>query len=225
MNVVIGEILPLALGIAVSPIPIIAAILMLLSPRAKGTSVGFLLGWVVGIVVAVTVFTLLAAVLPESDDDASNPTAGWIKIGLGVLLLLMAVKQWRGRPTGDHEPELPGWMKAIDTMTAAKGAGLGFLLSAVNPKNLLMAAGAGVIIGGTAAGLETGEEAVAIAVFTVIAAASVAVPVIGYLVASAKMAGPLESMRHWLVRENAVVMAVLLLVIGVAMVGKGIGSF
>ena len=225
MNVVIGEILPLALGIAISPIPIIAAILMLLSPRAKGTSVGFLLGWVVGIVVAVTVFTLLAAVLPESDDDASNPTAGWIKIGLGVLLLLMAVKQWRGRPTGDHEPELPGWMKAIDTMTAAKGAGLGFLLSAVNPKNLLMAAGAGVIIGGTAAGLETGEEAVAIAVFTVIAAASVAVPVIGYLVASAKMAGPLESMRHWLVRENAVVMAVLLLVIGVAMVGKGIGSF
>jgi threonine/homoserine/homoserine lactone efflux protein len=225
MNVVIGEILPLALGIAVSPIPIIAAILMLLSPRARGTSVGFLVGWVVGIVVAVTVFTLLAAVLPESDDDASNPTAGWIKIGLGVLLLLMAAKQWRGRPTGDHEPELPGWMKAIDTMTAAKGAGLGFLLSAVNPKNLLMAAGAGVIIGGTTASLETGDEVVAIAVFTVIAAASVAVPVIGYLLASAKMAGPLESMHQWLVKENAVVMAVLLLVIGVAMVGKGVGSF
>jgi threonine/homoserine/homoserine lactone efflux protein len=225
MNVVIGEILPLALGIAVSPIPIIAAILMLLSPRAKGTGLGFLLGWVVGIVVAVTVFTLLAAVLPENDDDASNPTAGWIKIGLGVLLLLMAVKQWRGRPTGDHEPELPGWMKAIDTMTAAKGAGLGFLLSAVNPKNLLMAAGAGVIIGGTAASLETSEEVVAITVFTVIAAASVAVPVIGYLVASEKMSGPLESMHQWLVKENAVVMAVLLLVIGVAMVGKGIGSF
>jgi threonine/homoserine/homoserine lactone efflux protein len=225
MNVVIGEILPLALGIAVSPIPIIAAILMLLSPQAKGTSVGFLLGWVAGIVVAVTVFTLLASVLPENDDDASNPTAGWIKIGLGVLLLLMAVKQWRGRPTGDQQPELPGWMKAIDTMTAAKGTGLGFLLSAVNPKNLLMAAGAGVIIGGTAAGLDTGEEAVAIAVFTVIAAASVAVPVVGYLVASERMSGPLESMHQWLVKENAVVMAVLLLVIGVAMVGKGIASF
>ena len=108
MNVVIGEILPLALGIAVSPIPIIAAILMLLSPRAKGTSVGFLLGWVVGIVVAVTVFTLLAAELPASDDDASNPTAGWIKIGLGVLLLLMAVKQWRGGPPGVGGPERPG---------------------------------------------------------------------------------------------------------------------
>jgi threonine/homoserine/homoserine lactone efflux protein len=225
LNLVIGEILPLALGVAISPIPVIAAILMLLSPRAKGTSVGFLLGWVVGIVVAVTVFTLLASVLPEKDAGASNPTAGWIKIGLGVLLLLMAVKQWRGRPPRDADPQLPTWMKAIDTMTAVKGAGLGFLLSALNPKNLIMAAGAGLIIGGTDAGLETRSQVLAIAIFTVIAAASVAVPVIAYLVASDRMGGPLESMHQWLVKENATVMAVLLLVIGVTMVGKGLGSF
>ena len=224
MNGVIGEILPLALGITISPMPIIAAILMLLSPKAKGTSVGFLLGWVVGIVVAISVFTLLASVLPEKDADASSPTAGWIKIGLGVLLLLMAVKQWRDRPTGNTEPALPKWTKAIDTMTAAKGAGLGFLLSALNPKNLIMAAGAGVIIGGTEASLDPGSQVVSIAIFTVIAAASVAVPVLAYLAASDKMAGPLESMHQWLVKENAVVMGVLLLVIGVAMLGKGLGS-
>jgi hypothetical protein len=176
-------------------------------------------------VVAVTVFTLLASMLPEKDADASNPAAAWIKIGLGVLLLLMAIKQWRGRPTRAVEPALPTWMKAIDTLTAAKGAGLGFLLSALNPKNLIMAAGAGVIIGGTAASLETGAEVLSIAIFTVIAAASVAGPVIAYLVASDKMAGPLESMHQWLINENAAVLAVLLLVIGVAMVGKGLGSF
>jgi hypothetical protein len=54
---VIGEILPLAVGIAISPIPIIVAILMLLSPRAKGTSVGFLLGWLAGIVIAIVLST------------------------------------------------------------------------------------------------------------------------------------------------------------------------
>ena len=225
MNEVVGEILPLALGVAISPIPVIAAILMLLSPKAKGTSVGFLLGWVVGIVVAVTTVTLLASALPEKDAAASNPTAGWIKIGLGVLLLLMAVKQWRGRPTGDVVPALPTWMRAIDTMTAVKGAGLGFVLSAVNPKNLIMAAGAGVIIGGAEAGLETSAQVVSIAIFTLVAAATVAVPVIAYLVASDRMAGPLESMHQWLVKENATVMAVLLLVIGVAMIGKGLASF
>ena len=84
MGSVIGDILPLALGIAISPIPIIAAILMLLSPKAKGTSVGFLLGWILGIVVAVVLFTLLASVITPSDPDASKPIAGTIKILLGL---------------------------------------------------------------------------------------------------------------------------------------------
>ena len=66
MGAVIGEILPLAVGIAISPIPIIAVILMLLSPRAKGASVGFMIGWVVGIIVAVVMFTLLSSVIPQS---------------------------------------------------------------------------------------------------------------------------------------------------------------
>lgn len=223
MNGVIGDILPLALGIAISPIPIIAAILMLLSPKAKGTSVGFLLGWVAGIVVAVVLFTLLASVIPQNDSDASKPVAGVIKLVLGVLLLLLALRQWRSRPKAGEEPALPKWMSAIDTMNAGKGAGLGFLLSAVNPKNLLMAVAAGTTIGSAA--LSGGEQAVAIAVFVVIAACSVAIPVIAYLVASKRMAGPLESLRKWLVHNNATVMAVLLLVIGVVVIGKGIGSF
>jgi threonine/homoserine/homoserine lactone efflux protein len=220
---VIGDILPLAVGIAISPIPIIAAILMLLSPKAKGTSVGFLLGWVIGIVVAVVVFTLLASVLPEQDPDAAKPVSGVIKIVLGVLLLLLAIRQWRSRPKPGEEPPLPKWMSAIDDMNAGRGFGLGFLLSAVNPKNLIMAAGAGITIG--TGGLTVGEDVIAILVFTLIAASSVAVPVIAYLVASARMAGPLESLRTWLVHNNATVMAVLLLVIGVVVIGKGIGSF
>ncbi|MFB6611059.1 GAP family protein [Agromyces sp. NPDC056379] len=223
MGEVIGGILPLALGIAISPIPIIAAILMLLSPKAKGTSVGFLIGWVLGIVVAVVVFTLLASIIPEQDPDASKPIAGVIKLLLGAGLLFLALKQWRGRPKDGEAAALPKWMSAIDSMTTVRGAVLGFLLSAVNPKNLLMAAGAGVLIG--TAGLNGGEITLVIVVFVVIAASSVAVPVIAYLVASEKMAAPLESLRGWLVQNNATVMAVLLLVIGVVMIGKGIGSF
>lgn len=223
MGEVIGGILPLALGIAISPIPIIAAILMLLSPKAKGTSVGFLIGWVLGIVVAVVVFTLLASIIPEQDPDASKPIAGVIKLLLGAGLLFLALKQWRGRPKDGEAAALPKWMSAIDSMTTVRGAVLGFLLSAVNPKNLLMAAGAGVLIG--TAGLNGGEITLVVAIFVVIAACSVAVPVIAYLVASEKMAAPLESLRGWLVQNNATVMAVLLLVIGVVMIGKGIGSF
>lgn len=223
MTAVIGDILPLALGVAISPIPIIAAILMLLSPKAKGTSVGFLVGWVLGIIVAVTVFSLLSSIIPEQDPDASKPVSGVIKLVLGGLLLLLAARQWRSRPKAGEEPALPKWMAAIDEMNAGRGLLLGFVLSAVNPKNLLLGAAAGVSIG--TGGLTVGEATIVIAVFTLIAASSVAIPVIAYLVASARMAGPLEALRGWLVHNNATVMAVLLLVIGVAVIGKGLGSF
>lgn len=223
MGAAIGEILPLALGVAISPIPIIAAILMLLSPRARVTSVGFLLGWVLGIVVAVTVFTLLSSILPEQDSDASNPAQGTIQLILGALLLLLAVGQWRKRPRRGVEPAMPKWMQAIDKMTFPVAFGLGFVLSAVNPKNLLMGAGAGVDIG--SAGLAVGEIVLVIAVFTVIAASTVLVPVVGYLVAASKLRDPLDALRGWLEKENAVIMAVLLLVIGVSLIGKGIAGF
>jgi hypothetical protein len=222
MGPAIGDILPLAIGIAISPIPIIAAILMLLSPKARGTSVGFLIGWVLGIVVAVVVFTLLSSIIPQ-DSGGSKPIAGVIKILLGLGLLFLAFRQWRGRPAAGVEPAMPKWMSAIDTMTAARGLVLGFLLSALNPKNLLMGVAAGVAVG--SGGLTVGESAVVIVVYTIIASITVAGPVIAYLVASTRMVGPLESLRGWLLHNNAIVMAVLLLVIGVVLIGKGIGSF
>jgi threonine/homoserine/homoserine lactone efflux protein len=223
MGAVLGEVLPLALGVLISPIPIIATILMLLAPQARAASVGFMVGWLAGIAVALVVFVALSAVIPEQDDDTSKPIAGTVKIVLGLLMLLIALKQWRGRPHDGEEPALPGWMAAIDTMTAAKALALGFALSALNPKNLLMTASAGVLIG--TADLSGGQVAVVVGVFTVIAGASVMVPVIGYLVAQDRMVGPLQSLRVWLVHNNATVMSVLLLVIGVTMIGKGISSF
>ncbi|MGZ8804918.1 MAG: GAP family protein [Microbacterium sp.] len=223
MSSVIGAILPLAIGIAISPIPIIAAILMLLSPKAKGTSVGFMLGWVIGILVSVTVFTLLSTVVPSGDGSDSSPIRGIVQILLGVALVFLALRQWRSRPKPGEEAVLPKWMSAIDSMTAGKAFGLGFLLAAVNPKNLLMGASAGVTIGSS--GLDTASIAMVIVVFTLIAAASVLIPVIAYLIASKRMAGPLETLRTWLVHNNATIMAVLLLVIGFVVIGKGIGSF
>ncbi|GAA1845302.1 GAP family protein [Agromyces salentinus] len=223
MNGAIGGILPLALGVAISPIPIIAAILMLLSPKARVTSVGFLLGWLIGIIVAVGVFTALASVLPESDPDASKPIKGAIQLLLGAALLFLAVGQWRKRPREGVEPALPKWMQAIDKLSFFGAFGLAFLLSALNPKNLIMAAGAGAEIGD--AQLDTGELVLVIAIYVLIAASTVAIPVIAYLIASERLRGPLDALRVWLGQENAIIMAVLLLVIGVSMIGKGIGSF
>ena len=223
MGPVIGEVFPYALGIAISPVPIIAIILLLMSSRARTTSVGFLFGWLVGIIVAIIVFTALSSIIPPADPNASNPIGGVIKLLLGALLVFLAVREWLGRPKDGEEAKLPKWMAAIDSLTAARAFVLGFALAAVNPKNLLLAIGGGYAIG--SAGLSIGSIVVVILIWVVLAGSTVLIPVLAFLIAGERAKGPLTRMRVWLVSNNATIMAILLLVIGVALIGKGIGSF
>jgi threonine/homoserine/homoserine lactone efflux protein len=223
MGTVLGDLLPLAVGVAVSPVPIMAVILMLLAPRAGAASVGFAIGWILGIV-AVTVVTLLLTSGTDVGGDDAGPSTGasWLKLLLGLALLGVGVKQWRGRPKPGQDVALPKWMAAIDHVTPVKALGLGVALSAVNPKNLLMTVSAGVTI--TDGALDTGQQVAAVAVFTALAASTVVLPVLAYVVAKDRMRRPLEDLRVWLQANNATVMSVLILVIGVTQIGKGLGG-
>lgn len=217
MNGVIGDILPLAVAIAISPVAIVAAILMLFSAHAGTTSLGLLIGWVVGIVAAVTVFTVLAGSVGAS----RSPTGvSWVKVGLGAVLMSAGLRQWhrRNQHTGP-----PKWMATIDRMGFVQALGLGLALAAINPKNLLMAVAAGLAIG--AAGLSVPDTVIVVAIYTVIAASTVAVPVVAYAVARDRMRAPLDGAKSWLQDNNAAVIAVLFLVIGAVLIGKGIGGF
>ncbi|GLZ78079.1 membrane protein [Actinorhabdospora filicis] len=222
MGETIGELLPLAIGVAISPVPIIAVILMLFAPRATGTSLGFLLGWIAGIIAATALFVWLAGITDLGSGTGPSAAVSWIKLALGALLLLLALRRWRARPAPGTEAALPTWMAAIDEFTPAKALGLGFALSAINPKNLAMCAAAGVTIGGAA--LPGGQQVTTAAIFTILAACTVAVPVIAYALASSAMRAPLDRLKAWLQGNNATVMATLLLVLGVVLVGKGLGG-
>jgi Sap-like sulfolipid-1-addressing protein len=223
MGTAIGELLPLAVAIAISVTTIITTVLMLLSPKAKSRTVGLLVGCVVGVGGAVAFFTLLADMLPTQDSGGSSPEASVIRMVVGVLLVVLALRQWRGRParSGDRA-ELPKWMARVDSIMPGSALVLGLLLSAVVPKNLLLALSAGLIVGES--GFSNGRAAVVIVVFTAIATSTVAVPVVAHLVAPARMRGPFERLREWLVENNVAIMVVLLLVIGVVMIGNSIAS-
>jgi threonine/homoserine/homoserine lactone efflux protein len=223
MGALIGSLLPLAVGVAISPVPIIAVILMLLSKRAGSTSVGFLIGWLLGIVLATVIFWLISRAADLSNDDGEpSTTQAWIQLVLGVLLLLLGVMQWRKRPKAGEVATMPKWMASIEDFTFVKALGLAFLLSAVNPKNLMMFVGAGVALG-TATG-STGTAIVALLVFTLLAGSTVLVPVVGYLSAKDRVKPWLEDLRVWLTANNAAVMSVLLVVLGVSQLGKGLGG-
>ena len=222
MGTAIGELLPLAVAIAISVTTIITTVLMLLTPKARSKTVGLLVGCVVGVGGAVALFTLLADMLPTQDSGGSSLEASVIRMVVGVLLVVLALRQWRGRPASGDRAELPKWMAGVDSIMPGKALVLGLLLSAVVPKNLLLALSAGLIVGEAA--FSNGRAALVIVVFTAIATSTVAVPVVAHLVAPARMRGPFERIREWLVENNVAIMVVLLLVIGVVMIGNSIAS-
>ncbi|MGM7699085.1 GAP family protein [Microbacterium sp. A84] len=222
MGAIIGEMLPFAVGIAISPVPIIVVILTLLSPRARSSSLGFLLGWVVGTVAVIVALTALASILPTHQHHARNSWEGAIKLVLGGLLIWLAVKQWRKRPHGDEKPELPAWMQKIDTFGFGDGLKFGLILSAANPKNVILGASVGVDLG--AADLSLEGLMLAMAVFVLMASSTVIIPVVAYLIASDRMHTPLAALHTWLTRENHTIMAVLLFILGANALGNGIGA-
>jgi threonine/homoserine/homoserine lactone efflux protein len=222
MGQAIGQTLPFAVGVAISPVPIIGVVLMLATPRARANGPAFLLGWVGGLAILGTIVLLLSSGASASSQGSPATWVGILKLVLGALLLLVALRQWRGRPQGDTAPELPKWMRAIDEFQAPKALGMGALLAAVNPKNGLMTIGACAAIAQT--GIDAGEQAVALAVFIVIATVGVAAPVMLFFALGDRSAKLLGELKEWMASENATIMAILMLVIGVKLIGDGISA-
>ena len=215
----IGDLLPSAVGVAISPIPIIAIVLMLATPRARSNGLAFSLGWIVGLAGVMAVVLL---VVKTASSDTADTGVDWVTLGLGILFLGMARRQWSKRPKKGEHPEMPSWMDAVDHFTFPKSLGLGLALSAANPKNLaLTLAGAGAI---ATAGMSGGDEVIAAVVFVVIASLTVVGLVLFYLVAPHAASKPLESIKEFMADNNAVIMAVILLLLGVKLLGSGLGG-
>ena len=107
MGNAIGDILPLALGVAISPIPIIAVILMLLSPKARENGPAFLVGWVAGLAVVSIVVTVLSGNAGLGSGGGGSAMGSLIKVVLGLLLVGLSVRDFRNRPRSGEQPPLP----------------------------------------------------------------------------------------------------------------------
>jgi threonine/homoserine/homoserine lactone efflux protein len=214
----IGQALPLAIGVAISPLPIVAVVLMLVTPRGRSNGCAFVLGWVVGLAIVGAVALLAASGAGASDEGEPATWVGLLKLALGLLALMLAVRQLRAR--GGAEPETPKWMRALDRVTPLKAAGMGALLSGANPKNLLLAVAGATTI--AQAGIEAGEQALAYGVFVLVATLGVALPVALALALGERSRRVLDDLEDWLTTNNAVIMGVLMGVIGVKLIGDAI---
>ena len=221
MDEMLGQILPTAVGIAISPLPIVAVVLMLVTTRGRVNGPAFLLGWVIGLA---SVGAVLFAVARDVDLSSRGiEPSRWVSgttLIVGILLLFVALRQWRRRPRKMDAVETPRWMEALDQFSPVKAATAGVGLSALNPKNLLLAvAGAATIAQVDIAG---GRRLAAYVVFVMIATIGVGAPVVIYFGMGDRSRPLLDRLKNSMARRNAVIMAALFLIIGVRLISDGI---
>jgi threonine/homoserine/homoserine lactone efflux protein len=193
MGAVIADILPLSIGVAISVMGIVAVILMLFTQHARSTSLGFLIGWILGVSVVTIVVVFLSGSIQQATGTSESTMYGIVHLLLGILLIYAAFRNRKKRPAPGEEAPAPKWMNSIDTFTAGKALGLAVLLSAVNPKNLALLVAAGVAIG--SAGLDTTQLIIALVIFIVLACCSIAAPVIVFWVMGDKATPMLNSWK------------------------------
>jgi threonine/homoserine/homoserine lactone efflux protein len=213
-----SSLLPSAVGVALSPIPIVAVILMLGTARARITGPMFAIGWIVGLT-AVSVVVLVVFGGADDPNSTSADTTNWLQVGLGLLFFGMALRQWRKRPKHGEHAEMPKWMQSIDRFTGVRALVLGVGLSAINPKNLALTLAASSAI--AQAGMSTGDDVIAVAIFVIISSVTVVGAVLLYLLGGDRAAKPLASMQEFMAQHNSVIMMVILLVLGAKLIGNG----
>lgn len=215
----IGGLLPSAIAVALSPIPIVGVVLVLGTPRARVSGSAFALGWILGLAALSTIVVVL---LGSGVDHDTESGIEWFKVAVGIAFLVMAARQWRKRPREGEVAEMPKWMDSIAALTAPRVAALGAGLSGANPKNLALTLAAAASI--SEAGLERGETAIAVAVYVALGSVTVAGAVLLYLVSPRRAAGPLQAVGRFMSANSAVIMMVVLLLLGAKLLGDGLGG-
>ena len=215
---VIADLLPLAVVVMISPVNIIAAILLLFSPRPLPAAGAYLLGFMAGLAVVLVALDLVAEKVDWSD-TGPEWFGAVLRIVLGVGLLVVAIGKFRIARRAEV-PELPAWMNGVTELAPRRALTTGFLIGAGNPKNVAMAIAAAVVIG--TAALPTGQIVVVVLGYVVLASLGVAAPLVVAVVAGERSTAILTEARAWLERHSATVLGVMYLVFAVVLVTKGV---
>ncbi|WP_227980114.1 GAP family protein [Nocardia spumae] len=223
MVTVIGRTLPFATAIALSPLPVIVAVLLLVSDRARTNSVGYLAGRViafVGVVVLVALIIGGTSAARRTSRHGHSTTVSIVHICLGGVLILIATWLMYRRGRGGPESQTARLLRRVDGITPVRAFGLGVALVVIDVGSLVPGAMGGLDIG--EARLSTGSAIGAGAVFVGIALASCIIPIVAYLVTGSRLDGRLAAAKTWLIANDRTVAMVLLFVLGAMMIGRGI---
>lgn len=206
---VLARIMPIAVGVIISPVPLIAAILIVSSRRGAVNGAAFALGWFVGVLVIVLVLSLLGV------GGGETPVFfHWINLFLGLLLWWLARREYHNR----EKKELPAWLKAVDDFKPHNAAFFGLLATLANPKNVPLGAAAGVILAN--ADLSAAQTLIACAVFAAVSSLGMVLATV--LRFTRAGAAALSRLKDWLVDESPGITIALMLVVGTLLIDNSV---
>ena len=218
------DVVPIAFGLAmVNPLPIMAVILLLFSPRAGAVVPSFLVGWLAGLLIVggLLLFVVPAERLVGTEREPSA-LASIVRVILGLGLLWLALRKWQTRPKAGETPKLPGWVTSLESANPLSALGIGAALAGLNPKNLVFSISAAVAIAEWQ--LANAENAALLAIFALIGSIGVLVPAVWRAAAGESAGATLQEWRAWLSRNYNVLMGVVFVIFGVTVLSKGISG-
>jgi threonine/homoserine/homoserine lactone efflux protein len=213
---VVIELLLAAVGIAINPPAVIAAILLVASSKRK--ALAFAGGWLLGLLVVGGIVMAVGETAEKQGDPAVVMLV--IKVVVGVALLWLAAVKWRKHRSASGDKELPGWMSKLSEISAPRAFIAAAAYASLNPKTIAFnAAGVLAILD---APFRVEAEWTALVVFALVASLSVTAPVIFAVLAPRRSAGALAFAERWLGENSSAVAAAVLLVLGLMVLYGGV---
>ena len=206
------DLLLIGLGITLEPFPLTAFILILSAEKGTRKGLAFILGWLACLVVVIAAVILVTGGNPPKPNTAPSTAALAFKLALGILLILLAARQWRrmGRP---RKP--PTWMARLDRVSLWAAAGLAAFLQPW----ALVAAGATTV---TQAKLSTPGDYLTLMLFCVLATSSFLYLELYAAFAPGAASARLDRLRTGLDAHQDQVIIVISLLLGFWLAGKSI---
>jgi hypothetical protein len=204
----------IGLVVTLEPVPLTAMILLLATEGGLMKGLGYVLGWLLTLVLIVAVVVLVTGGNPLI--PSSNPSTGVLalKLGIGVVLVAIAYRRWGS--WGASEPKgQPRWMRGIDRVNPLSAAGLAFLLQPW----VLVTAGVADI---TTAKLSSAWQYVAVFAFCVLCSASYLVMETYAALRPAQVKSTLNALLKWITTHRDQVIVFLSLGLGLYLMAKSI---
>lgn len=213
----IGATFTFAVGIMVSPLPIIALIIVLMGKKAVSGGFTFVVGWILSVMALIYIAIALGQ---QFQNTQPNRLEGLIQVALGVFFVYYAFKQFAISYRTRKNPTLPKWMEGITSLSLLKLFGLAVLLNLSNVKNIPLAAQAVNAV--RTIQLSVPEQWITAFIFALITSLPMLVPAVWVAFGGERAQSTMSHAKNFLVKYNHLVMGGLFLMMGSQAVGGGL---